>query len=454
MEKLKQQIRKIQIAEKPLTIVDYVIFCILGGLCFITFQQHDLLETAGSSFAYLNGHILDFYDYNAAGGVVDSYMASTYIIFAIWNIPLRLLGLGTVPTMEFGFKAIMWFKLCPTLFYMACGYLTYKIAMEMGMESKKSKLCAYAFLTAPVGFFSQFIFGQYDSFTLFFILLGIYYWLKNKDYKFVLFFGIGITFKYFALLIFLPLLLLKEKDIKKIIKQLVLVAIPYVAETLLYSGQSTYHNVTEFDKTQYVFAVGFDTGFFKISLVVLVFGFVCAWAYFTKTDTKDDLIRWMLYLCCIVIFAIFGLSMFHPQWLLLGVPFWVLSASIHKDAKIFFILDIYLKLFMCIFTVNQWTNWVDQYLFTYGYFGRFVVGRLGAYLNMSNLYKITDKNLVMSLFSAITLVMAVFKHPKYLVKDMKESIDHTIWWLRARFVLGVSIFVVPAVICYIDALKH
>ena len=43
--------------------------------------------------------------------------------------------------------------------------------------------------------------------------------IKNKDFYFIFWFAIAITFKYSALLIFLPLLLLKTKNVWKIIRR-------------------------------------------------------------------------------------------------------------------------------------------------------------------------------------------------------------------------------------------
>ena len=83
---------------KELCFWDYLIFLILAGICFLSFQQNDLLHTAGCSYGYLNGHILDFYDYCGEFEIHPSYMPSMYLLFAIWNIPMRILGIVTVPT--------------------------------------------------------------------------------------------------------------------------------------------------------------------------------------------------------------------------------------------------------------------------------------------------------------------------------------------------------------------
>ena len=170
-------------AEKPLKKLDYIVFAFFAVVCFFTFQQGDIMHTAGCSYGYLQGHFWDFYEWDAYQyNMWASYMPSTYLVFAIWNIPVRLLGLVTCPErFAYNFGVLMWYKLLPVSLYLISGFLIFKIASVIGMGTKKSKLCAYVFLTTPIGFFSQFMFGQYDIFTVFLILLGIYYYLKRSE---------------------------------------------------------------------------------------------------------------------------------------------------------------------------------------------------------------------------------------------------------------------------------
>ena len=114
----KSQARSISvnaIAEKPLLIWDYVAFAAIAVFCFLVFQQSDLLHTAGCSYGYLNGHFRDFYDYCGTFDIHPAYMPSFYLIFAIWNIPMRLFGVVTFPTENLPVLAILWAKLLPCL---------------------------------------------------------------------------------------------------------------------------------------------------------------------------------------------------------------------------------------------------------------------------------------------------------------------------------------------------
>lgn len=81
---------KIREVTKDFSVIDWVILGLLVSVCFVCYQHPDIWHTGGSSIAYLNGHILDFYDYNLQKVGGNAYLPTTYLIFAIWNIPVRL----------------------------------------------------------------------------------------------------------------------------------------------------------------------------------------------------------------------------------------------------------------------------------------------------------------------------------------------------------------------------
>lgn len=435
---------------------DYILFAICAIICYLVFQQGDISHTGGCSFSYLQGHILDFYEWTASEGeMYASYMPSTYILFAIWNIPLKLLGIVDGPQLEVHYGVLMYYKLLPTLFYLGSAILMYKIAREIGMEQGKSKLCMYAFLTAPIGFYSQFLFGQYDSFTVFFVLLGIYYYLKDNRVLFVLFFALSLPFKYFSLLIFVPMLLLKEKVIWKIGRDIVLVAIPYALELLIYYPSEIFRDyVLGFTPTDYVYSASFPIGTTNLSLVICTFCLICAWAYFKHVSGKLLEAQWVCFLSSLSCAVIFGLSQWHPQWLLFAVPFWVLGAFLHRNTKAFWTIDVLMMLFFCIFLCGVYYNNADQSMMGLGLFGRDMFGKdIMPYLNtemqMRHIYPMKNMNLAGTIFTALMLVSVIFKYPPIAQANLIQEIPHAMRALWARFLVGMSIFVVPAAACYL-----
>lgn len=451
--KTRIQIRDF-LVDGRLTVLDWVLFALIAGVCYFTFQHGDILHTGGSSFAYLNGHILDFYDYNVPYLSGNSYLPSTYILFAIWNIPLKLLGLVNLPTVNVGFGVLMWFKALPVLFYLATGGVVYKITKQIGMGSTKAKYCMYAFLTMPIAVFSQFCFGQYDIFTVFFMMLGIYYYFKEDNFKFILFFGISITFKYQALLIFWVLLLLKEKNILQVIKKTILMFLPLLFEVLIYVQSPAFRTGvfgfggSKLGYMEYLSVVIYSQ---KLLIVYLIMCMLLAYAYFTEVKNKISWVQYSFFFCNLCLFCFFGLSMWHPQWLLIAVPFWVISTFINKRFDFFVILEILMMLVYITFTVQIFTSNVDQALFIKGAFGS-LVPNISDQLTMGQIFKPLNASISYTIFSAAILVQAVFKHPRYCVEDFSEPIEKYWPLVRLRFVVGMMLFIIPAFICFAVAL--
>ena len=69
--------------------------------------------------------------------------------------------------------------------------------------------------------------------------------------------------------------------------------------------------------------LGHPFGTDMCSCVLLSFAWIaaCAGAYFVEPNDKYDLANWSLFLANLSLFLIFGLALFHPQWILLGHAF-------------------------------------------------------------------------------------------------------------------------------------
>lgn len=444
---------------RPVFALDWIIFFAILFICFFTFIHKDILCTAGSSISYLGGHIIDFYTYNVVNGVeaMNNYMPSTYILFAIWNIPVYILGFVSCPVSDVSavpFLVAMWYKLLPVIFYIASAFLLGRIGKLLNFEPKKVMLLVFTFLTSPLAFFSPVIFGQYDSFTVFFVILGLYHYLKNDISKFVMFFGLATTFKYFALLIFLPLLLLREKNILKIIKNCFLCALPFGLECLIYLN-SKYFNigVFGFKVKNYIFQGGLNLNFINVKLFVVFFVFILALSYYKKFGTNvednEDVVRWAIYICNIVVFLVFGLSMWHPQWLIFGVPFMTLGALINKNAKIFFILDGFLFLVFSILCVVLWRGSVDENLMFNGVLKYFIDFEYVLVCSMSDFCILYDKDILFSCFSGLLLFCTVLKHPKFTFKSFSENVVDCGLALRFRLCSILLFWILPCFSCIV-----
>ncbi len=398
---------------KPFGSLDYIAVLLVTITAFLVFGTDSIVQTASSSFGYLNRQFLNFYEYAKECHMEGLfYMPLVYMTYAVWNLPLKLTFLVRYPMPEVSWFVLIWYKLFLVILYIACTYLVYKIAMEIGMGIKKAKLCALATFTMPVGFFLQFSYGQILSMALFFLLLGFYFYLKGNRVGYIVCFAIAVAYQLYAVVLILPLLLLKEKRFRRLCEDSILVLLPYGLEYLLYSRNAVFlKNVKLFDINK-DFSAGMNIGIFTIQYVIFFWILILGFAYFTHAKSKKDLAAYACFFIGLSGVATLCLTNWNVEYFIFLVPISVLAAFLHKDIRIFMILDIGWAGLMAVYILFQ---------------------QLGRSLDM-----------VASLYTILLLVIVGFKHPAFLVEKAEDMPLACTGWIRFRFLVGAAICVLPA----------
>ena len=127
---------------EELNKLDWVISALILIFLFFTCAYGDLMLTGSRSFLMYE-HFTDFYkaSYEQSHGYYANYLPSTFLAYAIWNLPLYLTGHAPQAMLTNSFINNMWYKLLPVLLYYATSHLIYQIGVEAGFGEKKAKLC-------------------------------------------------------------------------------------------------------------------------------------------------------------------------------------------------------------------------------------------------------------------------------------------------------------------------
>ena len=419
--------------------LDWILSFLILAVLFVTCVHSDVKLTGNRSFLMYK-HFTDFYEasYQQSGGYWANYLPSTFIAYA----PEAILTNS--------FVNLMWYKLLPVILYFVTAQLMYRIGMKLGFGEKKSLLCKFAFLVFPMGVFSQFIFSQYDIFTVFFMVLGLYFYLEGKLWQFALAFGMAATFKYHAVLYFLVLILLREKKIRSLLRYAVIMAVPLMVEIVPNIGSEAFRrNVFGFGALDYVkkpFALGFFSG---INLLAAVAAFVLVWAYQKKVEEEEALASWAIFFCVTVSFAIFGFSSWNPQWILLMVPFLVLNIFMNQNGNLLLMITNIFMIAMYIFCSQ---SMVDERVLNGGILKYILKDREFA-VRMWDLYRFHDQELLCTAMWIVLLLYVVFGHPRYHRNKGSIISKGLIWQIRTAFVVGVAAFVVPVSVCAAGVLQ-
>ncbi len=439
-----------------------------GGLCIfslLSFIYGDVITTSCFSVecieSILNGDLLNFYQntIDRPSFLLDPavYDLPIYLILGILEIPLliysRIYGIENMALHSSA--CLVWIKLILVLFVLGTAIIIYEICKEMGVSKKNSKWASWIFLTSVHLFVPAVILSQYDIISVFFMMLAWLAYLKNKKAGFYLCFALAVTLKLFALFIFVPLVLLKEKRVLYIIIELLKGCSLLIFIRLLFYNNIGYKIATgsfmdDMLQKFSVTSIG-NVGFVGVSLFAVVYFCVCIVAYTLKISEESEIINWFYYLSFIVFgtFALF--CVINPYWALLYVPFSVLLLFIKTDK---FKINLYLEMFMAIglqiCLANQ-SSWVySNGLVVPTYFAKWVLNENPRYGAIADLLDKSGLASFLPLIAGMTVAcflgMVIINVPKKNI-EMNSNlvrIERSTVWLRFAFAL-----LTPALVLYV-----
>lgn len=163
--------------------------------------------------------------------------------------------------------------------------------------------------------------------------------------------GIGAVCKFFPLLIFIPLILLREKKILNILKYVLLCLWLYIPTSLLFHGRTGNASAFTSMMIDRLFQANISLGIGEVSIFLLCYCFLVFVRFICNLRDKREFNYTAVYLSMAVFRLLFLTIGWHPQWLILLVPFMVISALLQENKTYWFYLDILLSLDFSFFVL-------------------------------------------------------------------------------------------------------
>lgn len=313
------------------------------------------METANHGYLLLQntfeGNFLGFYENVTAHANEFYYVNSAhynivlYIVFAIWELPVFIINSVFSLSVNQSFLWI-WAKLLVVAFSLMNALLIRRLITQ-SVDEETGKLSFFAFVLSPVAFFLSAVMGQYESLSVFFILLALFFYKKGGLVKFSALMGVAILFKSFAVLIVIPLLFLAEKKVLKLLLNAVIVALPSLVTGLLFSGRIT--DAEEFNRIM----TGrlFDTVVFNsVPVFPLMLAVVCAVCWLTRFPEQEKERLRLSAAVSLGIFAAMALLVeIHPQWVYLIIPFLIITVFLERNRTLYYYISILLSFGLTLF---------------------------------------------------------------------------------------------------------
>lgn len=434
-------------------IVAYMLWIVIGIFAFFSFYfRYDSGVLIVSGNLLLDGHLIDYYEQMEGiigdGGV---YPILLPIIYAIWNLPIRIFTMKSFVAMsDIPLYVLLWNKIMVTLVWGFTGKVLGQITGKLQENSRLKNMWYYM----PISFLVVWMMGTYDIFYVSLMTLGLRYYFsdwenegrKNK-YVFILCYGVSICFKTLPVFYFIPLLLAKEKKIRSLIVDMALFAIPYVlcAVPFLPSEAFIDHCLKFSGRSSGMLLVSMFGNIVPLIVILLI---IYGYSYFNLGDGAE-FEKNIIYICNLVSCVIFGLSAFHPQWFLMAMPFFVLLMvyTVQDRIDVVLILHVLMTLaYFMIFAAKK--DYIDSSyaLLEQGIFGYegLDLCKRNDYVSLLHFYRIDNLGVICSVFLGVMLCIVLFSYGKE-----KQHVTHIARTrLLAMFLASLGVFILPAVCCY------
>lgn len=444
MEKLISKLDSLLAADKPL-VVDAVLFSAILALCFLSFNHPDILHTIACATAVLNGHLLDFYEVVAAVLSPSNYLPSTYIVFSLWGLPLKLLGYFKTVAYADPVWLLFWFKVLTSAFFAGSAVVIYKLCLDFSKDRARALLACVIWVSSPVAVFSQFVFGQYDIISVFFMLLGLLYYVRGNLLLFAFWFSISVGFKYFPAFVFFPLLLSKEKNLKRLFLYSLVFAAPNLIQISLFLHSEAFATGV----------LGFGAAKRALNTGLILWAALCVYSYLSNYRTRAE--RDLYFSAKLGLFSLLlifsHIKPWHPQWLLIFTPFIAILLAFASNIKALLLADTIFSLAFFSHTFRTYPAAVDTNLFSLGIWS-FLTPAFAAVqdvwrLSSVGLYTLgSKKNLFHVIISSLLLLVFASRMRGAKQESKGETSGLTFALIRLRFYGVIGLFLVSAFYAY------
>lgn len=319
-----------------------LILAVLLRLLIMPFYFHPDIKTYNFQSAFLKKGVFNIYTYLEAHK--DKlplkeefvYFPLTYLFLGSYQVlATSLLGSGFDEWVsDASFQSRETVGVYRYLFLLKLPYLFFDIAIAFLLtffvkELNDKKKLFTLWLFNPLSIILIYVYSNVDIFPVALSVLSLLLAFRNKFVLSALILGIAAGFKAYPL-VFLPFLLLYEKDIKKVILMVLVSLGSFFAIIFPFSSTAFQNAALVSGLTTRIVSFGISLGFEQILIPFII---IVSAIFFLRLFKNDKAIQNLLFDYIIVLLLVFSFVHFHIQWLLWIVPFVVLLSVFY--ARIF-----------------------------------------------------------------------------------------------------------------------
>ena len=411
------------------TVAGFAVLLVLFS--FFSFHYSDYSDTLDNSMllgdALLDGNLGEYYEFaakNASGTTVytANYDVPLYAVFLVWNLPTFIAHRAGGFDYSSSAAALLWCKAL-ILAGIAVSAVFFLKILSFRTDDRGERFDDIViFVSSSCVVFPALVTCQYDVLPVALTLAGLYFYLKKRDVIFTVIFALAVPLKIFALFVYIPLLLLREKRIWAIFLRLIpAFAVNFIA-SLPFRGNDWYEmclGSQNRDAADLIINSSIKIGGVSVCPFIAAFLAICVMSYISKACDEDEkTYHTAIYASAAAMASFVCLVAIRSYWCIVSVPFVLLVAcSRAKHRRANMLLFIIGGAFGTVYYMS--THWVLSYG---GLIKRFILSGLGPregyelkYGGISSLIKAysLDKYapLALTLFIAATAMIFILNRP-------------------------------------------
>lgn len=329
-------------------------FVLISTFCLCHEDAYDSIVPWALDFIRLikQGRVFEFYTFTQGTGGVYNLMIIS--IVALWILPFHLMNKILNISINIVYY-VAWYKLLLVCALIISCMLFKKVLIKLRFTEEKSDLGVLMFAASPMVLIGNIGMGQIDIVGTVFIILAIYFILCKKNVLAFVMMSIAASLKYFAIIIAIPYILLKEKNIYKIIRNIIICVIVPISVEII-SGIDTYYGKTKINMANRVIEVSFNF----VSLFLISFFCLLIFSYYNKIDNNNRWNEVALPASAYILFLMF--IMIHPQWVVYGLPLIIIMILSLKNEALAVLLYFAASLGYLLYTICVWPTSVTNYM--------------------------------------------------------------------------------------------
>lgn len=210
-----------------------------------------------------------------------------------------------------------------SLFFIAfviCAILVYKICRELDINENKSRWASFIYFTSSMAVNSVCLVGNCDSLGAALTLTGLLAYIRNRNSECFFWFVLAFPFKQQSAFIFLPLMLIRDKNFFRTgLKLLAMVIFVALTDIPLRNTPEAMAIKNSFFGGMLLRMSAHKLPFLssQIAIFPLLYGLLCAWCWLTpEPEAMNDKNTMTLFVSMLSITIALSSVASHPQWFL------------------------------------------------------------------------------------------------------------------------------------------